>query len=657
MLAYREKVASADIVSFDVFDTLLIRNVARPIDLFKIVRENFNQFTRYYISADFADARVKAEHNAYEASVNVQHATLDDIYTQFQRRYGYGKDFCETLKMIEMKTEREALRANPKAKEIYGYACKQRKKILIVSDMYLPKQVIADTLTVQGYTEWHDIIVSCHDKFSKHDGSVYAHIRKIYADQRVLHIGDNIHSDISWAEAYGIETIHIEQNLQELSYETTHATQTARGGKLLKITNKARHTVNDAQQSVVTALIAHKIVDPAMTEFEAIGYGTLGPLLLGFVQWLHDAARAVHTDHLYFLARDGAVMQRAYQAYYAHDAIDNTYLFASRRLYNFAKIEGQLTQGDVDFLIATNTPLKTRAYYERFGLSMEHADIIQALETVFLEPDQVIDGDALHRKLRASFMLSSKAVLERSAQERAVLLDYFSSMGLDKTKRSGVVDIGWAGTLQKSLGALTGISVQSFLFGVHDVPSTRSLGSAINGFIDQRLSSDELFHRIVFRGIECIEYLFTNPDQESVTAIRKDGKTFQQVMSKVEKTEDSLLADASLRVIQTAALDFVRDYKDVTKNWADSIKRLDRAVAFQELSLLIQEPSDQQAIVIGRVKHSFVDGLPPRSIGMPARDAGYYRVHRDALREEYEQSYWKEGFRKNISILHLDPYL
>ena len=663
MTAYKEKVDAADIVSFDVFDTLLIRNVARPADVFRIVKENFNQFTPYHMSANFVEARIRAEHLAYQRSANAQHANLDDIYAQFQKMYGYDKEFCKALQEMELATERGALRVNPRVKAIYDYAFAQGKRIFIVSDMYLPKQAIASALKANGYGHWDEIIVSCHDKFSKHDGSAYAHIREKYARERIVHIGDNEESDVAWAKAYGIEAIHIEQDLQELSYETTKATQTARGGKLLEITNIARHTVNDAQQSVVTGLIAHKMVDPHMTELESIGYGALGPLLLGFVQWLHDTARIDKRRRLFFAARDGAIMQRAYTTYYGAEALPNEYVFASRRLYNFAKIADQLTAGDVDFLTASDAPLAVRAYFERFGVAVDHPAVVHALSITGLKPTELIDKGASHKQLRAAFVLATEAIRERSAEERLKLLDYFRSVNFKGDEGDATIDIGWHGSLQWSLMDLLGAhGLKGYYFGLHDAQSTRTAGDTMAGFIDERHPSDEVFYRMIRTskgpvGIEVVEYLFTNPDQESVTAIERDGKTFRQVLRKKEKTEDELLADTSLRAIQASAIQFIEDYKHATEHSADTIRRLDRAVAFQELSLLIQEPSDQQAIVIGRVKHSLAEGLPPRSIGMPVHDVNFYRMHPNALRQEYERAYWKEGFKKNVSIMQLDRYL
>ena len=659
MATYKDKVTEADVISFDVFDTLLTRNVAHPADLFLVVKENFNQFSRFHLTADFTAMRRSAEGAAYEASLVAGHATLDDIYEGFKKAYGYGDEFSEELKRAEIQAEKEVLRANTRPKAIYDHAISSGKIVVAVSDMYLPKKVIADALKANGYDKFDEIIVSCHDKYSKHDGSAYAYLCNKYQGKKIVHFGDNKESDVNWAKAYGFDAVYLEQDLQVMSYEKTKASQAARGGKLLEISDMARYSVNDTQQSIITALITHKMVQPDMTELEAIGYGAFGPLLLGFVQWLHATAQKNHTDHLYFLARDGAIMQRAYEAYYGKRAIEHTYIFASRRLYNFASIRDQLTEEDVSYLTFADVSVKVRKYFEKYGIPVTHPVVAKALKQVKLDPNQLVpihDG-AILGKIKAAFVIASAAILDKSEKERLILQDYFRSVGLYNNAHAAVVDIGWWGRMQKSLNLLTEQQLPGYYFGVDNVNLTKKAGNLMEGFVDKRKPEDKLFFRIAKLGIEVVEYLFANPDQESVTAITKSGGTFKQSLRNGKKNESTLHADAALRVIQTAAINFIADFKDATKDWADSVKLIDRAVAFQEFDWLIREPSDQQAIVLGRVEHTFTEGLPPRSVGMPLHEASYYQIHPGALREEYKRSYWKQGFKKNVSIRQLDRYL
>jgi hypothetical protein len=97
------KVGDYKVVSFDVFDTLLKRNVRSPKDVF------------YYMESflagkyeDFAENRMKAERTAREQSVHDE-VTIQDIYSEYPK---INKDEQEFLINYELQTESDLLMAN-----------------------------------------------------------------------------------------------------------------------------------------------------------------------------------------------------------------------------------------------------------------------------------------------------------------------------------------------------------------------------------------------------------------------------------------------------------------------------------------------------------------------------------------------------------------
>ena len=61
-----------EIVSFDIFDTLLKRDVSSPIEVFNLIEER--------VGKDFAVLRMQAEKRA-RRSLNKEEVTLKDIYS------------------------------------------------------------------------------------------------------------------------------------------------------------------------------------------------------------------------------------------------------------------------------------------------------------------------------------------------------------------------------------------------------------------------------------------------------------------------------------------------------------------------------------------------------------------------------------------------
>ncbi len=79
-----------DVISFDVFDTLVFRAVEKPADVFRLLEGHWN-------CMEFAQKRVQAERDARKEKEEV---TIDDIYrilaaeTSIGRQEGISREIC-----------------------------------------------------------------------------------------------------------------------------------------------------------------------------------------------------------------------------------------------------------------------------------------------------------------------------------------------------------------------------------------------------------------------------------------------------------------------------------------------------------------------------------------------------------------------------------
>ena len=86
-------VVTTEYVSFDIFDTLVLRNVEKPTDVFSwIDREN----------AGFFEARVQAEKTARQNATH-EDVTLDEIYLNMGKTVGHEE--AQRLRALELSTE------------------------------------------------------------------------------------------------------------------------------------------------------------------------------------------------------------------------------------------------------------------------------------------------------------------------------------------------------------------------------------------------------------------------------------------------------------------------------------------------------------------------------------------------------------------------
>ena len=210
--------AAYDVVSFDVFDTLVSRAIEAPTDVFRVVRAKLlsTSCALFFPTAidSLPDLRVQAERLArieVERCTGSDEVTLDDIYTNFARISGVNGETLALLRRTELETEMELAYANPDGAALLDGARAAGKRILLCSDMYLPTPTIRAILQSCGYGENDPLFVSGELGVSKHRGTMFGYISQAIgvAPGRILHIGDNLHGDVVMAQSAGWLARHL----------------------------------------------------------------------------------------------------------------------------------------------------------------------------------------------------------------------------------------------------------------------------------------------------------------------------------------------------------------------------------------------------------------------------------------------------------------
>ncbi len=275
------KAAPYPVVAFDVFDTLIKRDVARPTDLFAL------------LGADFAKARTQAETQARAAKSG--EVTLADIYAR-PCLAGYDPAAERTAEIACAVPNLPVLQA---ARALHT----QGKKLYYISDMYLPKAQLDAMLAKCGYDFLDGGFVSAEYGVQKRSGKLFGLFLQTVQTQakNVLFIGDSWRADVAGAALGGIRAWHLPT--QETPRESLPA-------------------------GAVAAFTANRL--PGMgTEAERLGFATLGPLAVAYCQWLHAQAQQHPGAKIYFLARDMYLIRQVYALLYPQEP--TAYLQVSRR--------------------------------------------------------------------------------------------------------------------------------------------------------------------------------------------------------------------------------------------------------------------------------------------------------------------------------------
>lgn len=298
---------AADVVSFDVFDTLLIRPYIKPTDLFVHMES-------VYDIPDFAKYRMIAEQSARKIHSDKEDVTYDDIYTQMLPKY-------KSYKRKELFFEGQVLRVHPKNYLIYQKALKKHKKIIAVSDSYFPTKFIQDVLQHNGISV-DKVYVSGDYNKTKASGDLFEQVLKDFNIQsnQLLHIGDNKYSDVQIPREKGITSFHVKSYFDWFS-------QYDGNRKYVVFYNQNPNL----ERSIIVSQIARHQLTNGSSYWNSIGYFLAGPLAYGYTQKIIQETKNNDIDCLLFVARDGYILKNVYNMLEKHP-IENHYIYAPRIL-------------------------------------------------------------------------------------------------------------------------------------------------------------------------------------------------------------------------------------------------------------------------------------------------------------------------------------
>lgn len=199
-----DKIKNYNIVSFDLFDTLITRKCHNPHQVFTIVEEYYNKNRDVKIS-DFKLNRIKSE---IVARKNKEEITLDDIYKELFDIYGV--EVSKKLMEEEIKVEFEQCIRNEVIVRIYNSIIKQ-KRVIIISDMYHSEDFIVNILKINNIPIPEKIYVSSKWNKTKRTGSLFIHaLNELECkSSEMIHIGDNIKTDFIRPKLLGISSFLI----------------------------------------------------------------------------------------------------------------------------------------------------------------------------------------------------------------------------------------------------------------------------------------------------------------------------------------------------------------------------------------------------------------------------------------------------------------
>ncbi len=495
-----------EVVSFDMFDTLLVRRTHDP-DLLKLPVARYISEVAKAKGLDWDWRQVQLKRDELEAEMRartgesyVDHEACYPVYMEETLVSIFGDaleaDFLQKVTDYEMAVENAMLVPRAEIVEWVRELAALDKKVIVISDIYLPAKNLETLLDHAGILEHVDIVYSSADSFlAKASGRAYPFVaaREDLLPAEWMHVGDNPISDGFRADELGIRSLLL-QDPEEYRRRAIAARQ-------YFYSCKRPYWKGRAIQQLMAPLEAENNPQSPMY---AEGYNFFGPLICMFIHYIAERCREKKIGKVFFLSREGWMFKQVWEKimpmlYPDGNLPEIEYLYVSRQALAGASCayEG-LTQEKADIVFL---PAGNKNFYDICRVfSLDSEPLLPHLARFELEMDSTLspahEGFTVKNRLNLEFLIRDPEFQEeikaQSVDSNAALQKYLESLGFFDHDEVALVDIGWLGTIQRFFHSAIRHredrpTLNGMLFGAtRGIPFPTQPDNFIEGFIFDR---------------------------------------------------------------------------------------------------------------------------------------------------------------------------
>lgn len=458
-----DKASAVDVISFDLFDTLVMRKVKSYTDVFDILEHQLHD--KGIFIPDFSKHRMFAEKELSKGNP----PRLEQIYDSVLKAVGGCFVNASELAEMEWELDYSLLTVRKAVKEVFDSFVSMGKKVVITTDSYYTREQIVQILNKFELSGYEDLLVSCEYGTAKTQ-ELFSVLSDKYKDKKILHIGDDEFADIEKAKNHGIDTFRV-YSAADLFDEL--------GGL------STENEIESLSDHVKIGLFLEQIFNnPFWFENEErrlsvndafdIGYLFCGPMITDFTMWMKERFDTQGYSKMLFGARDGYLVGRLFRM--MDDSKDSYYFLSSRTA---AIRAGMDTQEDIDYVDSMKyfgTP--EEALKVRFGIEVE-------------------DVTSIDR---------SAVILDKAKQQRTNYQKYIEKLGIGDGKLA-LFDFVAKGTTQMYLQKLFAQHMKGFYFLQLEPEFMADKGLDIESFY----SDEEKNTSAIFDNYYILETMLTAP--------------------------------------------------------------------------------------------------------------------------------------------------
>ncbi|MDR9826768.1 HAD-IA family hydrolase [Vibrio sp. FNV 38] len=204
------KVQPFDIISFDIFDTLVRRSHYVPdYAKFKLGKQLVEEGL-FTCPHEFVKARNDAEFKVRQDKKFQGDVNINESYQKLASLQNWPLEKAEHYADLEFAYDLEMIESKDEVVDVLNQLIGMGKEVYIISDTYYTEYQILLMLRKAGVTNGYQLFVSCEMGLRKDNGTMWAHMSEKLKDKtRFVHIGDNAVADAQLPGDFGLANLHI----------------------------------------------------------------------------------------------------------------------------------------------------------------------------------------------------------------------------------------------------------------------------------------------------------------------------------------------------------------------------------------------------------------------------------------------------------------
>lgn len=489
----------------DIFDTFLTRKVSPEYvkmmwsqQLIKLLKLEYNAIDIYKLRNKIeVQLGIENEENGFDREITYD-SIINQLYKQLNIDISFNI-FLKKCKFLELNLEENVLISNDSILNEYRKFKEDGKKVICVSDMYLPKDMIIELFRRLNIIDIFDKIFISGDYLkNKKTGNLYDIVLKelnISCKDCVM-IGDNIHSDYNIPLGKGINSIHMDSSKKCDFYS-----------KFL-----VEHNPNMIYKNVIS------LSKKTNNSFEHSIFS-----LYSFIDKLYFSLLNEDTNEVFFLSREGEYLKKLFDCYNDKifgKKINSHYLYVSRKatyLPSLKEIEKEdfsslLNQYSyitiLEFLKSLNFEEKEinliiksyktdiKNFINKYIVSKDNEKKYQDIITNDTNKKIPNFKDSISFQVLKSNEIFKKTYEKNRIEQKNNFINYIKSK--TDSKKIYVVDIGWNGSIQNNIQNILGesYSVTGYYFGLsRSNPLDKNKKYGLMFTTESRNNEFELYHQ------------------------------------------------------------------------------------------------------------------------------------------------------------------